>query len=127
MSGDDTRRVLEAYWREHDANLVAEDAVFTMMPTGEEIRGRTAIAAHLRAFYHGALDARADVKNSVFADGKGVLEARVVGTHTGSFAGIAATGRKVDVPLCVVYDLAGGFITRARIYLQLNVLIAQIS
>jgi limonene-1,2-epoxide hydrolase len=126
MSVDTTRRVLEAYWRDHDAQYVAENAVFTMMPTGQEIRGRAAIEQHLRGFYHGALDARAEVVNAVFADGQGVLEARVVGRHTGEFAGIAATGRDVNVPICVVYDIEGDQIARARIYLQLNVLLQQI-
>jgi steroid delta-isomerase-like uncharacterized protein len=127
MSVDATRKVLETYWREHDPGLVAEDAVFTMMPTGEEIRGRDEIAKHLQGFYHGALEAHASITNSVFADGKGVLEARVVGRHTGEFAGVPATGREVDVPLCVVYDVEGDHVTRARIYLQVNVLLAQIS
>jgi hypothetical protein len=56
-----------------------------------------------------------------------VLEARVVGRHTGVFAGVAATGRDVDVPLCVTYEVAGGLIERARIYLLVNVLLKQIS
>jgi steroid delta-isomerase-like uncharacterized protein len=126
MSIDETREILESYWREHDPRYVAEDAVFTMMPTGQEIRGRDAIARHLQGFYHGALEASAAPVNSVFADGKGVLEARVVGRHTGEFGGVAATGRDVDVPLCVVYDVANGQITRARVYLQVNVLMQQI-
>jgi predicted ester cyclase len=105
---------------------VAEDAVFTMMPSGEVIRGREAIAKHLEGFYHGALDARAEVVNAVFAENKGVLEALVVGRHTGAFAGIAATGREVRVPISVVYDLENGLITKARIYLMVNVLLEQI-
>lgn len=127
MSIDETRRVLEAYWAEHDPRHVAEDAVFTMQPTGEEIRGREAIAGHLAGFYHGALEARAVRENAIFGDGQGVLEARVVGRHTGTFAGVAATGRDVDVPLCVTYELSGGLITRARIYLMVNVLLQQIT
>jgi limonene-1,2-epoxide hydrolase len=127
MSIEETRQVLESYWREHDSRYVAEDAVFTMMPTGQEIHGREAIGRHLQGFYHGALEARAEIVHALFADGEGVLEARVVGRHTGEFAGVAGTGRAVDVPLCVVYQVAGGRITRARIYLQVNVLMAQIT
>src|SRR6185436_4066288 len=126
MSVDETQRVLEAYWQEHDPRYVAEDAVFTMQPTGEEIRGREAIAKHLAGFYHGALEARADRVNAMFGDGQGVLEARVVGQHTGVFAGVPATGRAVDVPLCVTYEVADGLIQRARIYLLVNVLLRQI-
>lgn len=127
MSVERTREVLESYWQEHDARHVAEDAVFEMLPTGEEIRGRAAIAEHLDAFYHVTLDAHAEVVNSIFADGKGVLEAVVVGKHTGEFAGIPATGRDVRVPLCVCYDVEGDQIRRARIYLLAGVLIQQIS
>jgi hypothetical protein len=127
MSIDDTRNVLEAYWQDHDPRFVAENAVFTMQATGEEIRGREAIAKHLAGFYHGALEARAVRANAIFGDGHGVLEARVVGRHTGVFAGVPATGRDVDVPLCVTYELSGGLIDRARIYLMANVLLRQIT
>ena len=127
MSIEETRDVLEAYWREHDPRHVAEDAVFIMHPTGEEIRGRDAIAKHLAGFYHGALDARPIRTNAIFGDGQGVLEARVVGRHTGVFAGVPATGREVTVPLCVTYELSGGLIRQARIYLMVNVLLAQIT
>jgi hypothetical protein len=127
MSVDDTRNVLEAYWKDHDPRYVAENAVFTMQPTGEEIRGRDAIAKHLAGFYHGALEARAVRTNAIFGDGQGVLEARVVGRHTGVFAGVPATGRDVDVPICVTYELTDGLIERARIYLMVNVLLRQIT
>jgi len=96
------------------------------MPTGEEIRGRDAIARHLDAFYHRSFDAKAEVVSSVFGENKGLLEAIVVGTHIGEFGGIPATGRKVRVPLSVAYDLEGGLIKRARIYLMANVLFGQI-
>jgi hypothetical protein len=124
---EDTRKVLEAYWTSHDPGYVAEDAVFTMMPTGEEIRGRDAIAKHLDAFYNKSLTAHAEVVSSMFADNKGLLEALVVGIHTGEFGGIPATGRNVRVPLAVSYEVDGGLIQRARIYLMANVLFGQIT
>ena len=123
---EQTRKVLEAYWTSHDPKYVAEDAVFTMMPTGEEIRGRDAIAKHLDGFYNKSLTAHAEVVSSIFADNKGLLEALVVGTHTGEFGGIAATGKSVRVPLAVSYEVEGGLIKRARIYLMANVLFEQI-
>lgn len=123
---DRTREVLEAYWKEHDPKYVAEDAVFVMMPTGEKISGRDAIAKHIQGFYHGALDAKAEIVNSVFGENEGLLEAMVVGKHTGVFAGIPATGRDVRVPISVAYELEGGLIKHARIYLMVNVLLQQI-
>jgi len=125
-SSEHTRQVLEAYWKNHDAKYVAEDAVFVMLPTGEEIRGREAIGKHIDAFYHGSLTAHAEVVDAIFSGTRGLLEAVVVGKHTGSFAGIPATGRDVKVPLAVSYDLEKGLIKRARIYLMVNVLLSQI-
>jgi steroid delta-isomerase-like uncharacterized protein len=124
---DRTRQILEAYWENHDPAYVAEDAVFTMMPTGEEIRGRDAIAAHLHHFYNEAFNARAERVNAVFGENKGVLEAVVVGRHTGEFGGVPASGREIRVPLGVAYDLEGDKISRARIYLMANVLFQQIA
>jgi hypothetical protein len=124
---DRTREILEAYWKDHDPSYVAEDAVFTMMPTGEEIRGRDAIARHLHHFYAEAFDATAQRTSAIFAENSGLLEALVVGRHTGEFAGMAATGRDIRVPLSVAYELENDKITRARIYLMVNVLVQQIS
>jgi hypothetical protein len=126
-STESTRQVLESYWTSHDPKYVAEDAVFVMMPTGEEIRGRAAIAKHLDAFYNKSLTAHAEVVSSIFSGSKGLLEALVVGKHTGEFAGIAATGRDVRVPLAVTYEVENGLIRSARIYLLANVLLGQIS
>lgn len=44
------------------------------------------------------------------------MEAVFVGTHTGEFVGIPATGRAVAVPYAVFYDLADGEITALRIH-----------
>lgn len=124
---EQTRQVLEGYWKSHDPKYVAEDAVFTMIPTGEEIRGRDAIAKHLDAFYNKSLTAHAEVLNSIVSDNKGLLEAMVVGKHTGEFGGVPATGKDVRVPLAVSYEVEGGFIKRARIYLMANILFDQIT
>lgn len=122
-----TREVLESYWKDHDPNHVAPDAVFTMLPTGEEIRGRDSIAEHLNGFYHVSFDARAEVVNTMFSDNKGLLEAIVVGKHIGNFGGVPATGRNVRVPLAVSYEVENGLIRKARIYLMANVLFEQIT
>jgi hypothetical protein len=121
-----TREVLEAYWKNHDPKYVAEDAVFTMLPTGEQIKGRDAIAKHLDSFYRGSFTAHAEVVSSIFSENRGLLEAMVIGKHTGEFGGIAATGKDVRVPLAVSYELENGLIKRARIYLMANVLFDQI-
>src|SRR5438105_2702762 len=116
MSVENTRTVMEAYLHGHDASAVAEDAVFTIMDTGQEHKGRDAIQGMLNYFYSVAFDAEAKTKNLIIADNQAVLEADFVGKHIGNFGGIPATGKEVKVPLCVVYDIEGKAIRRGRVY-----------
>lgn len=76
--------------------------------------------------YHQAFDARAETRNRTYTEDHAVLEADFVGRHIGTFAGVPATGRQVRVPLCVVYDLEDGQITRGRVYLEVPVLLRQL-
>ncbi len=81
----------------------------------------------LTYFYHQAFDAHAEMGLTIYTDDHAVLEGYFVGRHTGEFAGIPATNRSVRVPLCVVYDLADGRITRGRVYFEMPVLVAQLT
>jgi steroid delta-isomerase-like uncharacterized protein len=128
MTVDETRMVVENYLEGgHGAAGVAEDAVFTVMATGQQARGREEIAQLLQYFYHQAFEARADGVNLVVGEGKAVFEGDFTGRHVGEFAGLAASGREVHVPLCVSYDLADGQIVKARIYFETDALRAQLS
>lgn len=127
MSLEVTREVVTAYIRDHgNPSFLAEDAVFTDMGTGEEYRGREAIARSLEYFYHQAFEAHPEVRSTVIDDGHAVAEGEFVGRHIGDFAGIPPTGREVRVPICVAYDVDSGKITRARIYLLAGVLMQQL-
>jgi predicted ester cyclase len=55
------------------------------------------------------------------------LEADFVGRHIGEFAGVPATGREVNVPYCVAYDVKDGHITELRGYFPLAALINQLN
>jgi SnoaL-like polyketide cyclase len=58
---------------------------------------------------------------------RAAIEADFVGTHSGEFGGLAATGRAVRVPYSVVYDLRGDRISALRIYFPMSLLMEQIS
>jgi predicted ester cyclase len=63
----------------------------------------------------------------VLVDERGAAaEAVFVGTHTGEFAGVSATGNAVRVSYSVFYDLEGGTITALRIYMPLDQLLRQL-
>ncbi len=118
---------VEAFIKTHDVIYVAENAVFKNMSTGEEIIGRNAIAVLLNYLYHVAFEAKAIVNNIVITKDHALLEATFSGKHIGEFAGIAATGNQVNVPLCVTYDLnEDGLIQYGRIYMLTDVMMHQL-
>jgi steroid delta-isomerase-like uncharacterized protein len=129
MTVERTREVMTRYLdsQHSDLTMMAEDVVFTNMATGEEHRGVEGVRRMLNHVYHEAFDATAETRSRIYAETQAVLEADLVGTHIGTFAGIPATGRKVRVPLCVVYDLENGKISRGRVYMQVPVLLRQLS
>ena len=109
-----------------DVSVMAEDVVFTIMATGQEHKGPEGVQQMLQYFYQIAFEATAETKNFIVADGKAVLEADFIGKHIGEFAGIPATGKNVNVPLCVVYDLENDQIKRGRVYFEMPALMAQL-
>jgi steroid delta-isomerase-like uncharacterized protein len=129
MSIERTREAMHRYWdSEHqDVGMMAEDVVFTHMATGDEHRGPAAVLGMLNYMYRVAFDARAEVRSRIVTEDQAVVEGEFVGTHIGEFAGIPATGRQVRVPLCVVYDLEDAMIKRARVYIEMPVLMRQLS
>jgi steroid delta-isomerase-like uncharacterized protein len=128
MSVENTRKVITSYFEadHEDVSMMAEDVVFTIMATGQEHKGREGVMGMLDYFYNVDFDAHAETYNMVFGESGATLEARFIGKHIGEFAGIPATGKEVDVPLCVTYDVEGEQITRGRVYFEIPALMAQL-
>jgi steroid delta-isomerase-like uncharacterized protein len=131
MSTELTRETMTAYLRtlvQRGAYGIyfADDVTFTLMGTGQEVKGQAEVEQFIRYFHEQAFDAEPLIKNTVVADGRAALEADFVGTHTGEFLGVAATGRPVNVPYAVLYDLADDKITALRAYIPMDVLMQQI-
>ena len=128
MSIDRNREVMNRYWdSDHqDLSMMADGVVFTHMATGDEHRGPAAVRRMLDYIYHQAFDATADIRSRLVGERQAMIEADLVGKHIGEFAGIPATGRSVRVPFCVVYDLADARIARARVYMELPVMMRQL-
>ncbi len=128
MSVESTHKVMTQYFNsEHsDVSIMADDVIFTVMPTGQEHHTPEGVLQMLNYFYHIAFDASAENKNIIIANGQAVWEGDFVGQHIGEFAGIPATEKEVRVPLCIVYDLAEDQIKRGRIYFEMSVLFTQL-
>ena len=131
MTAESTRRIMEAYfgdligrgdYKRHFAN----DVVITIEGTEQRAEGPDGVEGLIDYFHREAFDALPELKDTLFADDRAVAEFDFVGEHVGEFAGMAATGRAVRVPYCVVYDLEDEKIRALRIYLPMDVLIGQL-
>ncbi|MDG7000301.1 MAG: nuclear transport factor 2 family protein [Nitrososphaerota archaeon] len=117
-----TKLVVESYLHGHDSSKIADDAVFVVMGTGQESRGREAIEQLLDYFYNKAFSARFAQKDLIFGEGKAVVEGDFYGRQNVEFAGVRPSGKEVHVPLCVTYDVKNGKIVRANIYFETDAL-----
>ena len=95
------------------SDYFADDVVASMEGTGQHAEGRQAVVQF--------------IKNLLVDDRKAAIEADFVGTHTGEFAGVRATGRTVRVPYSVVYDLRDDKITQLRMYFPVSLLVEQLT
>ena len=132
MSDSGTRAVMDGYLqalrdRADFGRLFAPDVTWTTMDTGEQIQGRQAVRDCIVAFHAQVFDGAPELVGLITGEGAAVLEARFVGRHTGALGDLAATGREVDVPYCVAYDIHDGQINALRDYLPIALLIAQLT
>ena len=131
MSVESTRAALTAYLdslvqRGPYAQYFADDVTFKLMGTNQEVKGRDAVEQFIRYLHEQAFDARPELKNTIIGDGNAAAEIDFVGTHTGEFIGVPASGKEVKVPYSVMYDIQGDKITALRAYMPMDVLLHQI-
>jgi steroid delta-isomerase-like uncharacterized protein len=126
-TADTMRSYLDALLARGDfADYFTDDVTWTTIGTDQTMQGREAVRDFLAWMHTQAFDARPRVKTLVVGDGQAVLEADLVGTHTGEFLGMAATGKSVQVPYCVVYDLRDDKIAAVRSYMPMELLAQQL-
>ena len=110
-------RVQDA-WNRRDvsalANFHAEDCVVESPVAGGEARGRDAIAKSYEAFFRAFPDLAMQYDEPLIDGNRVVLIARISGTDRGGFMGLQPTGRYVDFPCVLLFDLENGLIARER-------------
>jgi steroid delta-isomerase-like uncharacterized protein len=132
MSIEETQEVMDAYVaalvaREDIAPYFSDDVVLELVDVGQRIEGRDEVVAGIVELHEQTFDARPELSNAVYGEGSAALELVFVGTHTGDFAGIPASGQQVAVPYAAFYDVADGKITALRIHGFATGLVAALS
>jgi predicted ester cyclase len=95
----------------------------------ERYPGSDGIRTYYQEFLQACDDLRIDVHEEHVCVDTIVLEVTISGTHTGSWHGLLATGRRFKIPLCGVYTfddhdrLAGEriYYDRATVFAQLGI------
>jgi len=108
------------------ATYLDDDVTFEIVGTTVTARGRQAVRDLITSLHTQAFDATVKVKTLIADEGQAALEAEFIGTHTGDFLGMAATGKPVNVPYCVIYDVPGDKITALRIFMPMEMFSQQL-
>jgi steroid delta-isomerase-like uncharacterized protein len=71
-------------------------------------------------------DAKVEIRQIHVAGGVATVEFQAGGTHEGELMGIAPTGRKISMPVCMVLDIKDGKVTAEREYMDMLHLMQQL-
>jgi len=123
---DLVRSYLEA-WNNHDpervASFFAQDGVRNwevvlppMIGGPTRFRGRSEIAAGVKAFMDAVPDLKVEIEDLIETEAGAVLEWRVLATHTGSWGDWSGQGEEVDLPGASFYRIVDGAIAEERMY-----------
>jgi steroid delta-isomerase-like uncharacterized protein len=108
------------------ARHFTDDVAFEIVG-GPSARGRTEVERTIRAIHTEMFDAELHVRHVLVDGDHAAAELVFAGRHTGEFAGVPATGRRVEVPYAAAYDIApDGRLSAVRVYMPMHVLLAQL-
>jgi len=137
MSAQETERLVreqyDAYnardWARSQANA-HPDIVTVMIPTGQEFRGHEGQVAYLQGWATAFPDSTVEVTRVIATESTAAVEFRGRGTHTGPLATpmgvIPPTGRRVDFPLCDVWEVRDGKVARTHNYFDVMTMLTQL-
>jgi predicted ester cyclase len=131
MSAEQVRATMRDYVtvlleRGDFGRFFAEEVEVSVVGTDQRAAGPEAAEQLIRFMHEVAFDAEPEFGTVVCDTSGAAAEAVFIGTHTGEFAGIPASGNRVRVPYSAFYDVAGDKITAVRLYMSLDELVRQI-
>jgi predicted ester cyclase len=97
------------------------------MATGEKFLGREGVARFYTGLFDGMPDANFELISVTIGETGVVEESVLTGTHSGVLFGRAPTGKKLRLPLVIIFPAEDGLFTGERLYFDLGVLEKQLS
>lgn len=129
LSVEQTKRTMNAYLaalisRGDFGQFFADDVRWTTIESGEQIVGRDEVSTFIGSMHVTLFDAHPELKNLVVGPGIVAGEFDFVGTNTGDYEDVAATGQELRLPYVVFYDVTDRGITALRAYLPVKKIMA---
>ncbi len=117
MSDHNNIRIIQEYLSSRSPEYMADDVICHDYSQPEPIRGRQAVDELVDSFYRtGFSDAKLEIRHITGNDNGVTLEVTFHGVNTGPLRGHPPSGKRVELPACGVYEIAGGLIYCVRIY-----------
>ncbi len=108
-------------------NTLHSECVFEDIPLGQIYQGREEAAEYYQTWWNAfGIIVKPNRGIQWTIDGNMVAESRYVGTHTGEFFGLKATGRSIDLPFVVIIGFKEGLMLGERFYYNLPYLLDQL-
>ena len=127
MTNQVNRRLIELFAKDHTTACLSDDVIFHDHAQDRVFKGRDEVENLLQAIWaEGFPGAVTDVCNIVTDESAAVLEFVLHGRQSGPFMGIPATGRKVVLPMVIIFYLHDGRIRSANLYYDAGKLLRQL-
>ena len=105
-------------------DLVSDDIELLDIPSGMTHHGKEAYASYFDNWIKGFPDGTGEITHLIGDEDEAVAEVIATGTHQGSFnlpgQTVEATGRRLDLPFCQIFEIEDGKITKIHSYYDLT-------
>lgn len=99
---------------------------YEVVPLGAPTDGAGDVRDLLTGLFAGFPDFRAEIERLHHGDNAVTAEVRMRGTHRGPWAGIPATGRRIDVPTLCLFLFDHDRLTCEKVYFDMATLMRQL-
>lgn len=112
------------------AELVTDDFVFTMVPTGQTLNGPDGMRQFLQTWATGFPESAVEITNVIAGEDWATVEYTGRGVHSGPLqtptGEIPATGRSAELQFCDVFRVRDGKLSEGRTYFDMATMMRQL-
>ena len=99
---------------------------YEVAPLGDPVDGAVNVRDLLQGLFEGFPDFQAAIDRLHHSDTVVTAEIRMLGTHRGPWAGIPATGKRIEVPSVCLFEFDGDKLQCEKVYFDMATLMRQL-